>query len=66
MDFIVCVDKCECVFVIVVCVKYISALRKEGELEKLRVAREAMSELFPLTAAMWQEWIKDEISISSG
>lgn len=47
-------------------VQYISALRKEGELEKLRVAREAMSELFPLTPAMWQEWIKDEISISSG
>lgn len=51
---------------IVVCIKYISALRKEGELEKLRVAREAMSEMFPLTPAMWQEWIKDEISISSG
>ncbi|KAK1370555.1 Squamous cell carcinoma antigen recognized by T-cells 3 [Heracleum sosnowskyi] len=47
-------------------VQYISALRKEGELEKLRGAREAMSEVFPLTPAMWQEWIKDEISISSG
>uniref|UniRef100_A0A166I0D0 RRM domain-containing protein n=1 Tax=Daucus carota subsp. sativus TaxID=79200 RepID=A0A166I0D0_DAUCS len=47
-------------------VQYISALRKEGEIEKLRAAREAMNELFPLTPAMWQEWIKDEISMTSG
>lgn len=47
-------------------VQYIRALRKKGDIEKLRIAREAMSELFPLTPAMWQEWTKDEISISSG
>lgn len=46
--------------------KYIRALRKQGDIEKLRIAREAMSELFPLTPAMWQEWTKDEISLSSG
>jgi hypothetical protein len=36
-----------------------------GELEKLRQAREAMSELFPLTPSMWQEWAKDEASLTT-
>ncbi|XAR56245.1 hypothetical protein NMG60_11036649 [Bertholletia excelsa] len=47
-------------------VQYIRALRKKGDIEKLRQAREAMSELFPLSPAMWQEWAKDEASLSSG
>lgn len=37
-----------------------------GEIEKLRQARESMSELFPLTPAMWQEWARDESSLTSG
>ncbi|PSS00319.1 Squamous cell carcinoma antigen recognized by T-cells 3 like [Actinidia chinensis var. chinensis] len=47
-------------------VQYIRALRKHGDIEKLRRAREAMSELFPLSPSMWQEWAKDETSLSSG
>lgn len=37
-----------------------------GEVEKLRQAREAMNEIFPLTPAMWQEWVRDEASLSAG
>lgn len=37
-----------------------------GEIEKLRQAREAMNEIFPLTPKMWQEWARDEASISTG
>ncbi|KAK9217151.1 hypothetical protein WN943_005776 [Citrus x changshan-huyou] len=47
-------------------VQYIKVLRKMGEIEKLRQAREAMNEIFPLTPAMWQEWARDEASISAG
>ncbi|KAL0357247.1 UNVERIFIED_CONTAM: Squamous cell carcinoma antigen recognized by T-cells 3 [Sesamum calycinum] len=47
-------------------VQYIKILRKQGDLEKLRQAREAMSSLFPLTPDMWQEWTKDETTVSSG
>ncbi|KAK4402037.1 Squamous cell carcinoma antigen recognized by T-cells 3 [Sesamum angolense] len=47
-------------------VLYIKILRKQGDLEKLRQAREAMSSLFPLTPDMWQEWTKDETTVSSG
>ncbi|KAF7142436.1 hypothetical protein RHSIM_Rhsim05G0118000 [Rhododendron simsii] len=47
-------------------VQYIRALRKKGDIEKLRKAREAMSELFPLSPAMWQDWAKDEASLGSG
>ncbi|KAK9213841.1 hypothetical protein WN944_005826 [Citrus x changshan-huyou] len=35
--------------------RYMKVLRKMGEIEKLRQAREAMNEIFPLTPAMWQE-----------
>ncbi|KDP40896.1 hypothetical protein JCGZ_24895 [Jatropha curcas] len=47
-------------------VQYIKLLRKMGEIEKLRQAREAMSAIFPLTPAMWQEWANDEASLSTG
>ncbi|XP_060167535.1 uncharacterized protein LOC132598590 isoform X1 [Lycium barbarum] len=47
-------------------VQYIKALRKQGDIEKLRQAREAMSAIFPLSSEMWQEWIKDETSLCSG
>ncbi|XP_031498749.1 uncharacterized protein LOC116263234 [Nymphaea colorata] len=46
-------------------VKYIKSLRKAGEIEKLRAARESMSALFPLTPTMWQEWASDESSLST-
>ncbi|XP_052192955.1 uncharacterized protein LOC127801673 isoform X2 [Diospyros lotus] len=46
-------------------VQYIRALRKKGEIEKLHGAREAMSKLFPLSPTMWQEWAKDEATLSS-
>ncbi|KAM3762796.1 hypothetical protein ACB098_01G372800 [Castanea mollissima] len=44
-------------------VQYIRLLRKMGEIEKLRQAREAMNLLFPLTPSMWQDWAKDEASL---
>ncbi|XP_022940021.1 squamous cell carcinoma antigen recognized by T-cells 3 [Cucurbita moschata] len=47
-------------------VQYIKLLRKVGDIDNLRKAREAMSEMFPLTPSMWQEWAKDEASISTG
>ncbi|KAJ8445792.1 hypothetical protein Cgig2_027873 [Carnegiea gigantea] len=47
-------------------VQYIRLLRKAGEIDKLRQARESMSQLFPLTPSMWQEWAKDETTLSSG
>ncbi|XP_042436650.1 squamous cell carcinoma antigen recognized by T-cells 3-like isoform X1 [Zingiber officinale] len=46
-------------------VQYIQCLRKYGHLEKLRQARESMNQRFPLSPEMWQEWIKDEISLCS-
>ncbi|KAF3781356.1 Squamous cell carcinoma antigen recognized by T-cells 3 [Nymphaea thermarum] len=46
-------------------VKYIKSLRKAGEIEKLRAARESMSAMFPLTPTMWQEWASDESSLST-
>ncbi|XP_043722052.1 squamous cell carcinoma antigen recognized by T-cells 3 isoform X2 [Telopea speciosissima] len=47
-------------------VQYIKSLRRLGHIEKLREARESMNALFPLTPAMWQEWVKDEASLSTG
>ncbi|XP_021824437.1 squamous cell carcinoma antigen recognized by T-cells 3 [Prunus avium] len=47
-------------------VQYIKTLRQIADIEKLRQAREAMNELFPLTPSMWQDWAKDEASLSTG
>ncbi|KAI4296137.1 hypothetical protein L6164_036120 [Bauhinia variegata] len=47
-------------------VQYIKLLRRMGDIEKLRKAREAMSDLFPLSPSMWQEWTKDEASLNTG
>ncbi|XP_051200677.1 uncharacterized protein [Lolium perenne] len=47
-------------------VQFIQLLRKSGNIDKLRAAREEMNKYFPLTPKMWQEWAKDEISLSSG
>ncbi|OMO65610.1 hypothetical protein COLO4_31114 [Corchorus olitorius] len=44
-------------------VEYIKLLRKSGEIEKLREARENMNSLFPLSPSMWMEWAKDEASL---
>ncbi|XP_018416410.1 PREDICTED: squamous cell carcinoma antigen recognized by T-cells 3 isoform X2 [Nanorana parkeri] len=45
-------------------VDLIKLLRQEGELERLRHARQKMSELFPLTEEIWLDWLKDEIKIA--
>ncbi|XP_062195601.1 uncharacterized protein LOC133898842 [Phragmites australis] len=45
-------------------VQYIQCLRKSGNIKKLRAAREEMNKYFPLPPKMWQEWAKDEISLS--
>ncbi|KAI6701774.1 hypothetical protein NL676_016098 [Syzygium grande] len=46
--------------------QYIRLVRKTGDLNKLRQARDSMSALFPLTPAMWQEWARDEASLMVG
>ncbi|NXX75168.1 SART3 protein, partial [Urocolius indicus] len=42
----------------------IKLLRQEGELVKLRRARQKMSELFPLTEEIWLDWLKDEMKMA--
>ncbi|KAJ4846914.1 hypothetical protein Tsubulata_010310 [Turnera subulata] len=44
--------------------QYIKVLRKMGEIEKLRKAREAMNAVFPLSPQMWMDWAHDEASLS--
>uniref|UniRef100_A0A8C5LQW6 Spliceosome associated factor 3, U4/U6 recycling protein n=1 Tax=Leptobrachium leishanense TaxID=445787 RepID=A0A8C5LQW6_9ANUR len=44
-------------------VDLIKLLRQEGELERLRRARQKMSELFPLTEEIWLDWLKDEMKV---
>ncbi|KAF3340792.1 squamous cell carcinoma antigen recognized by T-cells 3 [Carex littledalei] len=46
--------------------QYVNCLRKSGEIEKLRNAREEMNRLFPLSPKLWQDWIGDEISLNQG
>ncbi|GFQ70924.1 squamous cell carcinoma antigen recognized by T-cells 3 [Trichonephila clavata] len=41
-------------------VQLITLCRKLGDLDKLRAAREKMSEIFPLTPELWLDWITDE------
>ncbi|XP_058767200.1 uncharacterized protein LOC131640841 [Vicia villosa] len=43
--------------------QYINILRKSADVERLTKARELMSEIFPLTPTLWQQWIKDELSL---
>uniref|UniRef100_A0A667ZV56 Spliceosome associated factor 3, U4/U6 recycling protein n=1 Tax=Myripristis murdjan TaxID=586833 RepID=A0A667ZV56_9TELE len=45
-------------------VDLIKLLRQEGELFRLRRARQKMSELFPLTEEIWLDWLKDEIRLT--
>lgn len=42
----------------------IRLFRLEGELNKVRMARQKMSEIFPLTEELWLEWLHDEISMA--
>lgn len=42
--------------------QYIGVLRKCKLREKLRIAREAMHEQYPLTEQLWLNWIQDEMS----
>ena len=41
--------------------QYIGLLRKCNLRQKLRIAREAMHEHYPLTEQLWLEWIQDEM-----
>ncbi|XP_040272553.1 squamous cell carcinoma antigen recognized by T-cells 3 [Bufo bufo] len=45
-------------------VDLIKLLRQEGELDRLRRARQKMSDLFPLTEEIWLDWLKDEMKIA--
>ena len=44
----------------------ISFARNHAELQEVRAARQEMSKRFPLTSALWLEWINDENTILSG
>ncbi|XP_072043836.1 LOW QUALITY PROTEIN: squamous cell carcinoma antigen recognized by T-cells 3-like [Amphiura filiformis] len=46
-------------------IRLIALLRKEGELDKLRKARERMRGYFPLTGELWLAWIQDELKLIS-
>ncbi|GBN63258.1 Squamous cell carcinoma antigen recognized by T-cells 3 [Araneus ventricosus] len=46
-------------------VQLISLCRKLGDLDKLRSAREKMSELFPLTPELWLDWLTDERKLAT-
>ena len=41
-------------------VNYIALARECGNLEHLRLARQSMSEIFPLTEQLWLDWLRDE------
>ena len=41
--------------------QYLALLKKCNLRQRLRDAREAMSEEFPLPEALWKEWISDEL-----
>jgi hypothetical protein len=41
-------------------IDYITLARQYGNLEHLRLARQTMSEIYPLTEQLWLDWIQDE------
>ncbi|XP_050882996.1 uncharacterized protein LOC127086291 isoform X2 [Lathyrus oleraceus] len=43
----------------------INILRKTADVDRLTKARELMSQIFPLTPTIWQQWIKDELSLNT-
>lgn len=46
-------------------VELINLLQRLGELDKLRIVRERMSNYFPLTRELWLSWLTDEITIAT-
>ncbi|KAJ3150870.1 Squamous cell carcinoma antigen recognized by T-cells 3 [Geranomyces variabilis] len=46
-------------------VKYVTELRRSGDLEQLKGARERMAETFPLPENLWKDWIGDESKIAT-
>ncbi|XP_001602582.2 squamous cell carcinoma antigen recognized by T-cells 3 [Nasonia vitripennis] len=44
--------------------KLIEKLQSMGELERLRAARESMSQKYPLTTEIWLSWLRDEIKLA--
>ncbi|KAL5096235.1 hypothetical protein RYX36_000562 [Vicia faba] len=45
--------------------QYINILRKTADVDRLTKARELMSQIFPFTPTLWQQWIKDELSLNT-
>eukprot|EP00111_Clytia_hemisphaerica_P004917 TCONS_00014140-protein len=45
-------------------IELITALRSTGDLEQLRNAREAMSNVYPLSEELWLEWFQDELPLA--
>lgn len=45
-------------------VALINLLSKMGELERLRTARENMSQNYPLSPELWRSWMQDEIKLA--
>lgn len=48
------------------CPQYIGVLRKCRLRERLRGARAAMQQQFPLSKALWLEWLDDEAAAAKG
>lgn len=46
-------------------VALIGKLHKMGELDRLRVARENMSNVYPLSPELWLSWMRDEIKLAT-
>ncbi|XP_063980205.1 squamous cell carcinoma antigen recognized by T-cells 3-like [Diachasmimorpha longicaudata] len=45
-------------------VAVISKLQKIGDLERLRIARERMTDRYPLSPELWLSWIRDEMKLA--
>ncbi|KAI8922464.1 hypothetical protein DFJ77DRAFT_25877 [Powellomyces hirtus] len=45
--------------------KYITELRRAADFQKLRDARQHMSEIFPLSEDIWLQWIEDESRLAA-
>lgn len=46
-------------------VALINKLRTMGELDRLRIARDNMSNVYPLSAELWLSWMRDEIKLAT-
>ncbi|KAI4487937.1 hypothetical protein M0802_011699 [Mischocyttarus mexicanus] len=45
-------------------IKLIKKFEMMGELERLRIARENMSSMYPLSPELWLSWLRDEIKLA--